>query len=94
MRTELSIHLRAFPVRVCDPNHGERDEVIVLDKTQLQAAQLVGQSSKELIHRICDRAGLLVLDIGRAEKRTVILDLDELYQAQDRIGRREENTRC
>ena len=48
MKTEISIHLRAFCVRVSDPTHGERDEVIVLDKSQLQAAQLVGQSSKEL----------------------------------------------
>lgn len=89
MRTELSIYLRAFHVRVYDPTHGEQDEVIVLDKFQLQAAQLVGQSSKELICRICEKVGLSVVEIGRADKQTVVLDLEELYQSISITGRRE-----
>lgn len=90
MKTELSIHLRAFRVRVSDPNHAERDELIVLDKQQLQAAQLVGQSSKELICRVCEKAGVSVLEIGKAEKHTIVLDLEELYQSISVTGKREE----
>lgn len=89
MKTELSIHLRAFRVRVSDPTHGARDEVIVLDKSQLQAAQLVGQSSKELICRICEKAGLSVLEIGKADKHTVTLNLEELHQSISVTGKRE-----
>lgn len=89
MHTKLNIHLRAFCVRVSDPARGDWDEVIVLDKAQLQAAQLVGQSSKELICRICEKAGMSVLDIGRAEKRTVTLNLEELYQSISITGKRE-----
>ena len=89
MHTGLNIHLRAFRVRVSDPTHGERDEVIVLDKSQLQAAQLVGQSSKELICRICEKAGLSVLEIGKADKHTVTLNLEELHQSISVTGKRE-----
>lgn len=89
MHTELSVHLRAFHVRVSDLGHRERDEVIVLDKSQLQAAQLVGQSSKELICRICEKAGMSVVGIGKAEKCTVTLNLEELYQSISVTGKRE-----
>ena len=52
MKTELTIHTRAFPVVIYDKRTDEaRAEEIVLDKRQLQAAQLVGQSSKDLSHR-------------------------------------------
>ena len=81
MNTELTINVRAFPVKVHDHNTGEeREELLVLYKTQLQAAQIVGQSSKELIHRLCDRAGLTVLEIGKPEKREITLNLEELYR--------------
>ena len=89
MHTELNVHLRAFHIRVSDPTYGERGEVIVLDKSQLQAAQLVGQSSKELIDRICEKAGVSVLEIGKAEKCTVTLNLEELYQSISVTGKRE-----
>lgn len=82
MTTQLTINVRAFPVKVHDHNTGEeREELLVLDKSQLQAAQIVGQSSKELIHRLCDRAGLTVLEIGKAEKREITVNLEEFYRA-------------
>ena len=82
MKTKFMIHLRAFHVRVCDPgrNHEEREELIVIPKEQLQAIQMVGQSSTELIERICDRAQLSVISIGRVEKRSVSLNLEELWR--------------
>ncbi|MGN8875281.1 hypothetical protein [Pseudoflavonifractor sp. HCP28S3_F10] len=92
MKTTLDIQVRAFPVRIHDHSAGtERAETIVLTKEHLQAAQLVGQSSKELIHRICERAGCSVLEIGKPEHRTVSLNLEELYKAYSlhQLGKRE-----
>lgn len=81
MRTTMSIYLRAFPVRIRDLRTGEEsEEPVVLAKQQLQAAQLVGQSSKELIVRAYAERGYEVLDIGKADKQVVDLDLYGLYR--------------
>ena len=56
-----------------------REEPVTLTKDHLRAAGLVGQSSKELIRRVCERRGLQLLDPGTAERRTVTLDLDALW---------------
>ncbi|MCI8681009.1 MAG: hypothetical protein HFF81_09520 [Oscillospiraceae bacterium] len=80
MRTYQTIHLRRFTVQIMDERTGEsREDVIVLTKEQLQAAQLCGQSSKELICRYYAREGFTVLDIGKAEKRTIPLDLGSVF---------------
>lgn len=85
MKTELVIYARSFPVMIRDQRTGEESaDTIVLDKTQLQAAQLVGQSSKELIHRHYNRAGYQVLDIGKPIKRTIGVNLEELYKLRRR----------
>lgn len=82
MKTKITLQVRAFPVRVHDHNiSAEREDTVVLDKQQLQAAQIVGQSSKELIQRLYEREGCTVLEIGKAEKREISLNLEELYQA-------------
>ena len=52
---------------------------------QLHAAQLVGQSSKELIMRAFGRQGYKVLDIGRAERREATLRLDGLFWEADEL---------
>ena len=82
MLTNFTICVRAFPVRVYDHKTStEREDLIVLDKPQLQAAQLVGLSSKNLIHRICDRAQLSVMEIGKPVKREITVNLEEFYRA-------------
>lgn len=79
---EMTLYLRRFAVTVRDERTGEtREDHITISKGQLQAAQTVGQSSKELIYRHYNRKGYKVLDIGKAEKRAVGVDLDKLYQA-------------
>ena len=91
MKTTITLVVRAFPVSVRDQSTGmERKDVIVLDKARLQAAQLVGQSSKELIRRLCERAGLTVLAIGKPERREIEMALDALFQLHGiaRIGHR------
>lgn len=81
MKTYEKIHLRAFDVRIRDERTGEtREDVIVFTKQQLQAAQVVGQSSKELIYRAYNREGFTVLDTGKAKKATAELDLEGLFQ--------------
>lgn len=81
MKTELTIQARCFPVTIQNQRTGEKQEdTVVLDKQQLQAAQLVGQSSNELIYRIYNREGFQVLEIGKATKREITLNLEELYR--------------
>ena len=82
MKTTLHLNLRAFYVVIEDTRRpGEvEDDIIVLDKSQLQAAQVVGQSSKELIYRIYNRKGYVVKEIAPAIKVPVELDLAGLYE--------------
>lgn len=54
--------------------------MVPVTKQQLQAAQIVGQSSKELIERLCSRQGFTVIEIGVPDKLTAKLDLAELYE--------------
>jgi len=78
MKTFENIPIRIFPVRIRDKRSGsETADEIVLTKATLLAAQLVGESSKELIHRAYNREGYSVLEIGKARKMTVTVDLEE-----------------
>lgn len=80
MKNEIILNLRAFPVTAHDHRTGQEAQIIVtVAKNQLQAAQIVGQSSKELIERLCDRQGYTVLEIGKPIKRAVSLDLGALF---------------
>lgn len=92
MKTDYTINVRCFPVVIRDERTREtRQDTIILDKQRLQAAQLVGESSKELIHRIYNRAGFRVLDIDTPERREINLNLDELYKLHSvtLVGKRE-----
>lgn len=85
MKTDYTIQLRVFPVTIRDNRTGQiTEDKIFLDKEHLQAAELVGQSSKELICRLYNRNGFKVLDIGTAERRTVTVNLAELYRLHGR----------
>ena len=81
----ITIEARRFPV-VVKPTHGGEGDTyyITLSKEQLQAAQIVGQSSKELISRLFERDGLggYVLEIGKAEKKTIRVALDDLWEVK------------
>lgn len=80
MKNVITVEARRFPVLAVKKDNQEPYSIhIVLTKQQLQAAQMVGQSSKELIHRICDRQGYKVLEIYKAEKKTIPVDLDRLW---------------
>lgn len=87
MKTTFDLNLRAFPVQLRNRDTGTiTNDVIVLEKKHLQAAQLVGESSKELIHRLYGRMGQDVLEIGKPERMEVPLDLQEIYRKEKSHG--------
>lgn len=90
MKTNISIEARRFPVTLRDERTDEIiQSSIILDKQRLQAAQLVGQSSKELIHRFYNRQGFRVLEISMPERRSLNLSLEDLWDLSDGLGRLE-----
>lgn len=81
MKNEIVLNLRRFPILAHDHRTGEEEAITVtVTKQQLQAAQIVGQSSNELIYRLCERQGYKVLEIGTPEKVAVAVDLDKLAE--------------
>ena len=90
MKTNISSEARRFPVTLRDERTGEIiQSSIILDKQRLQAAQLVGQSSKELIQRLYNRQGFRLLEIGTPERRSLNLSLEDLWDLSDSAGRLE-----
>ncbi len=84
MKNVIKMEARRFPVTVREKNTGkEFTDEITLTKQQLQAAQMVGQSSKELIERIYNRQEYEVLSIGKAQKRTLEIDVGYMWDMVD-----------
>lgn len=81
MKNTITLQLRRFPVTIKDIyDSSEGPDTIVLSKEHLRAAQLVGQSSKELVTRLYATDGYDVLDIGKPERLEVTLDLNKLFR--------------
>lgn len=81
MKNAITITVRVFPVLAHDHQTGQEEKITVpVTKEQLQAAQLVGQSSKELIERLCERQGFTVIEIGQLDKLSMDIDLEELVR--------------
>ena len=81
MNNSISVPVRCFPVLIRDERSGAVSaDMIVLTREQLRAAQLVGQSSTELIGRIFGRRGFRVLNIQKPIKR----EIDVLIYANER----------
>lgn len=84
MKTSITLTLRVFPVIVENTETQEvKKDVVVLTKEHLRAAQLVGQSSKELIIHICADEGYRVVEIGKPAKRDVTFNLPLLCGLAD-----------
>lgn len=80
MKTEMKVQVRAFHVRIRDERTGEeKNDVIVIEKPRLQAAEYAGISSNDLIYRIYNRSGFRVLDIVFVDKREICIDLRRAY---------------
>lgn len=80
MNNSVAIEARRFPVTVKDGSGVIHKDTFILTKAELQAAQLVRESSKEVIHRVYRQKGCKVLDIGKAEKKTLTMDLNTLWE--------------
>lgn len=79
----ITIQTRTFPVTLRDNRSGETIEgTITLDKARLQAAALVGMDSKELIHRIYNREGYKVLEIGTPVKREITVNPGDVQHGE------------
>ena len=66
MKNEITLHLRQFPVLAHDHRTGQEEAITVtVTKDQLRAAHIVGQSSKELIERLCEKQGYSSIEIGK-----------------------------
>ena len=84
MNNWIRIDARRFHVFVRNNLTGEESaDTITLSKQQLQAAQTVGQSSKELIQRIYARHGFKVLAIGKADKLEGEVNLQTLFESRE-----------
>lgn len=84
MKNEMTLTLRIFPVLAHDHRTGKEAQITVtLTVEQLRAAGVVGQSSTELIERLCDRQGYSAIEIGKPVKRSITLDLKELLTWHD-----------
>lgn len=81
MLNPIFITVRQFPVLAHNHRVGKEVSITVpVTKEQLRAAQLVGQSSTELIERLCERQGYTVIEIGRPDKLSMDIDLEELVK--------------
>lgn len=81
METTIKIEARRFPVVIRHAGTGiVSSDHIIISKEQLIACDVVGQSSKELICRLYGRKGYKVMDIGKAEKKTLCVNLGELWE--------------
>lgn len=84
MKNTIILTLRNFPVLAHDHRTGREENITVpVTREQLRAAGVVGQSSAELIERLCDRQGYSVIEIGQPTKRTITMDLGELMKQYD-----------
>ena len=92
MKTEFVIQTRRFPVVIRDERTGEEmEDHIVLELNQIKAADAMGLDFEEAIYRQYNRMGYRVLEIGKAQRQTITLNLEELYRLHSVavLGKRE-----
>ena len=92
MKTEMTIQLRCAPVVIRDERNGEKKrDQIVLDLNQIKAADAMGFDFEEVIHRQYNRRGFTVLEIGKVQRKTITINLEELYRLNNvaTLGKRE-----
>lgn len=81
MKTEFIIQTRCFPVKIRDQRTGEEhDDTIVFELNQLRAAHGIGLDHEQVIHNKYNQMGYWVLEIGKGQKNTMFLNLEELHR--------------
>ena len=84
MKTEIKIQARVYAVTIRDERTGEtKEDTIVLEKTRIQAIQLVGMNNEDLIFRAYNRKGYRVLDIAKPPRKVELtVELEKLAREQ------------
>lgn len=84
MKTTTTIKALAYPVKIMDKRTGEQmDDTVVLDKSWLQiCGKLDIADDKQLIYRIYNTKGYVVLDVGKRRKLQLTVDLEKLVLEQ------------
>ncbi len=84
MKTTTTIKALAYPVKIMDKRTGEQmDDTVVLDKSWLQiCGKLDIADDKQLIYRIYNTKGYVVLDVGKRRKLQLTVDLEKLALEQ------------
>lgn len=84
MKTTTTIKALAYPVKVMDKRTGEQmDDTVVLDKSWLQiCGKLDIADDKQLIYRIYNTKGYVVLEVGKRRKIQLTVDLEKLALEQ------------
>lgn len=79
MKTTTTIKALAYPVKIMDKRTGEQmDDTVVLDKSWLQiCGKLDIADDKQLIYRIYNTKGYVVLDVGKRRKLQLTVDLEK-----------------
>ena len=86
MNTTANISLLAFTVELKDGRAGEvSSDLIVLDYDTVRRCQCYGMDGPAILHRLYNAQGYRVLDIQGHRKKTVSVDLLELYQQTEPI---------
>ena len=84
MKNEIMIPVRVYDVKIRDERTGEKmDDTIVLTKEQLRAGAMFDLGDEAIIWRIYNRQGYRVMEIGKARKVNLNLDLQELALKQE-----------
>ena len=84
MKNEIMIPVRVYDVKIRDERTGEKmDDTIVLTKEQLRAGAMFDLGDEAIIWRIYNRHGYRVMEIGKARKVNLNLDLQELALKQE-----------
>ncbi len=80
MKTTTTIKALAYPVKIMDKRTGEQmDDTVVLDKSWLQiCGKLDIADDKQLIYRIYNAKGYVVLEVGKRRKLQLTVDLEKL----------------
>lgn len=84
MKTTTTIKALAYPVKIMDKRTGvQMDDTVVLDKSWLQiCGKLDIADDKQLIYRIYNAKGYVVLEVGKRRKLQLTVDLEKLVLDQ------------
>ena len=84
MKTTTTIKALAYPVKIIDKRTGEQmDDTVVLDKSWLQiCGKLDIADDKQLIYRIYNTKGYVVMEVGKRRKLQLTVDLEKLAVEQ------------